>query len=238
MSAAGLLIEELFRDLPTSLLRGELLGWLEQSPRLLEFAGRNRDKLRKKLRVARDAESLGDLRAELDVARCLLRDRRLELVYEPYASTKRRSPDFAATYRANTVFCVEVARLRVETEDAEPLEADLPRRHERVLRILLDKLSQCQPGMPNLLALHTAPALARALRLEELLKEVKRRAEGREAGFYALNRYQTPAEFFKDFSRLAGIQPWAAGAAGWANPQARPPLPPAVWRLLAAVLGE
>jgi hypothetical protein len=33
-----------------------------------------------------------------------LKDRRLAFAYEPYASEKRRGPDFSVTYRANLVF--------------------------------------------------------------------------------------------------------------------------------------
>jgi len=72
------------------------------------------------------------------VAYSLLNDRRLAIAYEPYASSKRRGPDYAVTYRANLVFNIKVARIRVEENEAGGL--DLSRREERILRILRYKL--------------------------------------------------------------------------------------------------
>ena len=123
------------------LLSGTLMQWMEASPRFIAFAETYRDKIRKKIRATREPESALDLYGELEVAYCLLNDRRLAVAYEPYASAKRRSPDFAVTYRANLVFNVEVARIR-----AEENEVDLARKEERILGILLDKLAQMQPG--------------------------------------------------------------------------------------------
>ncbi|MGB8984164.1 MAG: hypothetical protein WCC12_20020, partial [Anaerolineales bacterium] len=125
-------------------LSAELARWMDASPRFTLFVETYRDKIRKKVRLARDPETVLDLRGELEVARCLLADRRLEVAYEPYASAKRRGPDFAVTYRTNTVFNVEVARMRT----------DPSRKEERFLRLLLYKLGQMQAGMSNLLAVH------------------------------------------------------------------------------------
>ena len=130
-----------------------LMQWMDSSSRFTAFVETYRDKIRKKIRVTRDPESALDVRGELEVAYGLLTDRRLAVAYEPYASAKRRGPDFAVTYRANLVFNIEVARIRVEERRGG--EFDLQRKEERIVRILLDKLGQMQPGMANLLVIHT-----------------------------------------------------------------------------------
>src|SRR5512144_2886381 len=113
-------------------LSDELFRWMEGSSRFTLFVETYRDKIRKKIRLAPELETALDLRGELEVAYRLLADRRLEVAYEPYASTQRRGPDFAATYRANLVFNIEVARMRAEAKQN--------RNEERFLRTLLYKL--------------------------------------------------------------------------------------------------
>jgi hypothetical protein len=76
----------------------ELVGWLAASARFRAFAEAHRDKIRKRLRTAADAEALRDVRAELQVARLLLADRRVELAFEPYGAGKA-GPDFTVIYR-------------------------------------------------------------------------------------------------------------------------------------------
>lgn len=219
------LIAYLFEGQP-HVLSDELFQWMETSPRFTAFVETYRDKVRKKLRVTRQPEGILDLRSELDVARSLLGDRRLTIEYEPYASAKRRGPDFAATYRANLTFNVEVARLRGD---------DPPRLQERLLRILLSKLGQMQPGLPNLLVLHTTGELARSLDLDRLMQDIKLRVERKDPSFYELSRYAGPAAFYKDFLHLSAILVWSAEAQVWANKQARPALAGEVLRLVGSL---
>jgi hypothetical protein len=218
------------------LLSPTLLGWMETSSRFTAFIETYRDKVRKKIRTAPDPESALDLLGELEIAYCLLSDRRLAVTYEPYASAKRRGPDFAVTYRTNLVFNLEVARLRAE--EGPP---DLPRVQERILRILLDKLGQMQPGMPNLLTIHSQAELTRTLDLSSFMQALKLRVEARDPSFYAAGRssgrYSSPADFYKDFLRLSGILLWAPGAQLWVNKQARPLLEEKVLHLVAALPG-
>ena len=243
-------------------LSGELLQWMDASGRFTAFVETYRDKIRKKIRVTREPESMLDVRGELEVACGLLSDRRLEVAYEPYASAKKRGPDFAVTYRTNLVFNIEVARIRVEDSEAEALslarqaeQAHLPerahlseraRKEERILRILLDKLGQMQPGMPNLLVIHTREELVRAIDLGRLMQAVKTRVEGKDPAFYGASRYSGPAAFYKDFLRLSGILLWASAPVKapslaalrcasplWVNKQARPGLPENVLRVVA-----
>jgi hypothetical protein len=229
------LIAYVFEGQPraSDLLSGALRQWMEASPRFTAFVETYRDKIRKKIRVARQPESVLDLRGELEVAYCLLNDRRLAVAYEPYASAKRRGPDFAVTYRANLVFNIEVARIRVEESEVPGI--DLPRKEERILRILLYKLGQMQPGMANLLVIHTREELARSIDLGRLMQEVKTRAEGKDPSFYAASRYTSPAAFYKDFLHLSGILLWSAAAQLWVNKQARPAVAEKVLRLVSSL---
>jgi hypothetical protein len=219
------------------LLSGGLLGWLDASldasARFTAFVETYRDKIRKKIRLAREPESLLDLRSELGVAAALLRDRRLAVAYEPYASAKRRGPDFAVTYRVNTTFNLEVARMRADGQGRPSLE-------ERFLRLLLYKLGQMQPGMPNLLVVHAREGLARSLDLATLMQEIKTRVEGKEPSFYEQSRYPNPAAFYKAFLRLSAILLWAAPPRGqaWVNKQARPALAGDVLQLLSSLLAS
>jgi hypothetical protein len=227
------LIAYLFEEQP-HLLSGALLQWMEASSRFTAFVESYRDKIRKKIRITREPESVLDLRGELEVAYCLLNDRRLAVAYEPYASAKRRGPDFAVTYRTHLVFNVEVARLRVEESGGDGI--DIARKEERILHILLDKLEQMQPGMANLLVIQTREELARSIELGKLMQEIKTRAERKDPSFYGISRYDAPTAFYKDFLHLSGLLLWADGTQLWVNKQARPGLPDKVARLVSALL--
>ena len=241
MSKPADLLAYLFEG-QSHLLSAALMQWMEASPRFTAFVETYRDKIRKKIRVTRAPESILDLRGELEVAYCLLNDHRFAVTYEPYASAKRRSPDFAVTYRTNLVFNIEVARIRVEQNEAERVAngnaVDLPRKEDRILRVLLDKLEQLQPGMANLLVVLTSPQLARSIQLARLMQAVKTRAEMRDPSFYAASRYTSPAAFYKDFLRLSGILLLAPQAQLWVNKQARLGLPEKVLRLVSQSLTQ
>jgi hypothetical protein len=228
------LIAYLFEGRP-HLLSGALREWMEASPRFTDFVETYQVKIRKKIRVTREPGSVLDLRGELEVAYGLLNDRRLDVKYEPYASAKTRGPDFSVTYRDNLVFNIEVARLRAE--ESGPGGIDLPRNEERIVRILLGKLGQMQPGMANLLVIHTREQVARSIDLGRLMQEVKTRAEASDPAFYAAGRYTSPAAFFKEFGHLSGILMWAAGAQTWVNKQARPGLDEKILRLVSSLVG-
>lgn len=228
------LIAYIFNGQPQAAgLSAELLRWMDGSTRFTAFVDTYRDKIRKKVRVSRDPETLLDLRGELATACCLTGDRRMAVAYEPYASAKRRGPDFSVTYRANLVFNIEVARLR--TEEGE--ENVLARKEQRLVRILLSKLGQMQPGMANLLLVSAAAELARQIDLARLMQEMKIKVEGRDPAFYAAKRYESPADFYKDFLRLSGMMLWGPGVVQvWPNKQARPGLAENVLRQVAAAL--
>lgn len=214
-------------------LSGELTQWMEASSRFTNFVETYRDKIRKKIRITRRTANVPDLHGELEVAYCLLNDRRLDVAYEPYASANRRSPDFAVTYRDNLVFNIEVAHIRVEQNGVNGI--DLPRKEERIQRILLDKLGQMLPGMANLLVIHTHEDLARSIDLDRLMQEVKIKAEKRDPDFYSASGYANPAAFYKDFLHLSGILFWIPATQPWINKQARSRLSKKVLRLVSSL---
>ncbi len=222
------LIDFLFEGQP-HLLSGTLYHWMDSSSRFTAFIETYRDKVRKKIRVASEPESALDVRSELEVAFCLLSDRHLDVAYEPYANLQRRGPDFGVTYRTNLLFNIEVARMRME-------EIDLQRKtEERILRILLSKLGQMQPGKANLLVIQTRHEIAQAVDLNKLMQEIKTRAEGKERSFYEISRYASTAAFYKDFLHLSGILLWTADAQVWVNKQARPGLDLKVLHLVSSL---
>jgi hypothetical protein len=215
------------------LLSGALTEWMIASTRFTTFVETYRDKIRKKVRLARESESALDLHSELEVAYALLNDRRLAVAYEPYANAKTRTPDFAVTYRDNLVFNVEVARIRIDQNGVDGLL--VLRKEERIVRTLVDKLAQMQHGMANLLVLHTPTEIARSIDLNKLIQSVKTRAETKEPSLYAASRYNRPAEFYKDFLHLSGIVLWTPAAQVWLNKQARPGLPEKVLQLVSSL---
>jgi hypothetical protein len=241
MSKPAELLAYLFEGQP-HLLSETLMGWMESSPRFTAFVETYRDKIRKKIRVARTPASILDLRGELGVACCLLNDRRFAVAYEPYASAKRRSPDFAVTYRSNLVFNIEVARIRAKedwlVQDSSAGQVDLLGQEQHILRVLLDKLEQLQPGMPNLLVILASLPVAQSIDLASLMQEVKTRVEGRDPSFYALSRYTSPAAFYKDFLRLTGILLSSSEVQLWVNKQARSGLPDQALRLVSQSLTQ
>ncbi len=232
MTKAADLISYIFEGQPHT-LSSTLMQWMETSTRFVLFVDTYRDKIRKKTRLMRDPESAGDLRGELEVAYCLLNDRRLSVAYEPYASAKGRGPDFAVTYRANLAFNIEVARIRAEKNGVDG--ADLGRKEERILRILLDKLGQMQPGMANLLVIHSQGEWAQSIDLGGLMQDIKLKAESKDPAFYAASRYTSPAAFYKDFVHLSAILLWTPGIQPWVNKQARPALEERVLRLVSSL---
>ena len=218
----------------TTPLSNSLLAWMDSSPAFTGFVDAYRDKIRKKIRVTSEPGPLLDLLNELEIASRLLADRRFALVYEPYASEKRRGADFSVSYRVNTVFNLEAARLREEEPGAALRPAE-----DRITRVTLGKLSQMQPGMPNLLAIQARADQSQPVDLAALMQGVKLRADARDPAFYAATRYASTADLYKAFNRLNGIFLWSPGEPPgqlWVNRQARPEIDEKVLRLVAGLV--
>src|SRR5436853_4649654 len=93
-------------------LADQFAGWLTTSARFRAFVTVYRDKIRKKIRGARDAEGRRDLQIEFATAYLLLQERYFSVEYEKYGTGKARGPDFTVTFRSRTIFNLEVTRMR------------------------------------------------------------------------------------------------------------------------------
>jgi len=237
-----MLIDELLTYLFESrphLLTQPMTTWLTSSRRFTAFVITNRDKIRKKLRVASDQETVLDVRLELETAYLLLQERPLSLVYEPQPSGQSRHPDFAVTYTTSFTFMVEVTRLRTDPTSlpAETKEQTVttPAPNivlgERLADAVCSKLGQLLPKHSNILlvgveALHLTHSDIRAAMLR-----LQQRAERPDALFWRRYRLRDRADFFRHYQRLSEILvrethwPAAEPIVAWVNLQAKHPLP-------------
>jgi hypothetical protein len=91
------LITYLFEEQP-HLLSGVLLQWMEASSRFTAFVEAYRDKIRKKIPVVGGRERTLDLRSEVELAFCLLNDRRVP-------SDDRQAPLVTVAERRGVLSC-------------------------------------------------------------------------------------------------------------------------------------
>jgi hypothetical protein len=199
-------------------ITGELIGWLAGSARFRSFAEIHRDKIRKKLRTAADAEALRDVRTELQVARLLLVDPSIELAFEAYGSGKV-GPDLTVTYRGKRSFNLEVTRLR-RVPDANDFGPPL-----------LAKLRQLPPSLPNAVLVAIGGRSAEALDVAGATRALRSRADTKDETFFARRGFAGTRGFYDRYLRLGGVLVWREGSVGdaraalWINRSARIPLP-------------
>ena len=222
------LVDFLFDDRPDDPLAVELAGWLAASAQFRAFTATYRDKVRKKLRGARDAGSRLDLRSELRVAHLLLADERIGLEFEASGSATG-GPDFAVTHRGRTVN-VEVTRLR---RPADPVG---------IGRAVLAKLRQLPPSVPNMLLLSTEATDTDPHAVDAAAKALRARADARDDAFFARHGLPGGRGFYDRFLRLGAVLLWAEHASGddrlrlWINASARIESPPRAVRAIVARL--
>ena len=205
----------------------ELLEWLAGSARFRAFAEAHRDKIRKKFRGATDAESLRDVRAELQTARLLLADRRIELAFEAYGSGKG-GPDFTVTFRGARSFNLEVTRPH-RVPDAGGLGG-----------ALLAKLRQLPPSAPNAILFAIDGDSAEALDVDAAARALRSRADAKDEAFFTTRGFDGTRGFYERYLRLSAVFVSAEDASGdaratlWFNRSARIAMPePAAPRLPA-----
>ncbi|MDQ2691637.1 MAG: hypothetical protein M3Y68_06375 [Chloroflexota bacterium] len=210
-------------------LSGPMKGWLTSSRRFKTFAGAFRDKIRKKLRVAQDIETLHDLRLELETAYLLLRERSLSLDYEPEHSRQIRSPDFAVTFTTSLTFWVEVTRLRSgRGADSSPAASS---ESERLTDAICSKLGQLQPQQSNVLIVGMDNPILNQDELHSVMLRFQQRAERNDDAFWQRYNFRDRTDFFARFQRLSEIlirgAQWdlQVPPAVWVNPQAKHRLP-------------
>ena len=71
-------------------LYAQVESFIRASRPFRAFAETYRDKIRKKLRIAKDAEGLQDLRLELEIAYLLVQERKFKVEYEKHGVGKQR----------------------------------------------------------------------------------------------------------------------------------------------------
>ena len=223
------LARELYERDPDDPFARELVAWLAGSGPFRGFAEAHRDKIRKKLRTAGDDDALLDVRAELGAAHLLLADRRIELAYEAYGSGNA-GPDFTLTFRGARACNVEVTRSR-RVPDADALGW-----------VILAKLRQLPPSVPNLLLIAAAGKDANALDVAAAVRVVRSRAEAKDEAFFARRGFDGTRGFFDRFLRLGGVVTWCEAGSGagraalWINGSARIAVPDRAARAIVAGL--
>lgn len=217
------LVEQLTRGDEDGAMADELRRWLAESRRLRAFVERHRDKLRKKLRSAREPGARLDVRAEILVARALLADRRMELGWETSGSAAG-GPDFQLVYRDHVALNLEVTRWR---GDPAALE-----------RQVATKLRQLPPSAANALIL-VGPRES-PVDLDDVLGSLEERADRGDDAFFVRHGLDGVRGYRARRRRLGGVFAWphsrATRAAQWTNPTARIPLPPDAARAIAVAL--
>ena len=212
-------------DNSAHLLAPPMATWLASSRRFAVFVTTFRDKIRKKLRAIPDAESLLDLRLELETAYLLLQERSLSLVYEPQQIGKVRGPDFAVTFTTSLTFTVEVTRLRADPNTKPSLVAD------RVADTMCDKLGQLLPQRSNVLVVGVEALDLVPGDLGAAILHTQQRAERNDVAFLQRHRLHNRADFFHHYQRLSEVlvrgacEQDAEPMIAWINPQANHPLP-------------
>jgi hypothetical protein len=232
-TAPGMSIERLvshvFGEALADPLAEELAAWLAGSRRFRAFIEVHRDKVRKKLRSASDPEARRDVRAELRVAHLLLADRRIELAFEAYGSTKG-GPDFTVTYGGERAFNLEVTRQR-RAPDAAGSGGPL-----------LAKLRQLPPSVPNAVLVAIEGDRADAFDVAAVTGALRARADSRDEDFFTARGLRGTRGFHDRFSRLGTVLVWCEGAAGdarataWTNRSARIAVPDRSARACLAAL--
>lgn len=211
------LIQAIFEDRYYPLTR-PFESWVKDSRRFRTFAETYRGKIRKKIRVAQDAEQIASLRLELEVARWLVEDQRCAVEYEKLATNGGRSPDFTVAFRTNTHFNVEATRIR--TTEADHAEGAL---QPKIISTIFDKVGQMQSGMVNLLVIGCDLPIPEA-DLLTATKALRLAAESKQESFFTARGFQSAADFLKQFQRLGAILIWNDRLL-WQNNLARHPLP-------------
>ena len=225
-----MLIDELLTylfDGQPHILAEPMEAWLKSSRRFTAFVTDFRNKIRKKIRVTRDQETLYDLRLELETAYRLLQERTLSVVYEPDHSGPGRSPDFAVSYTSSLTFMIEVTRLRALVSPGN----GLPQQSERLGDAICSKLRQLLPQRGNVLIVGMDALTLTQSDLQSLMLRLQQRAERGDSTFWQRYGFRERAEFFQSYQRLSEIlvrpSQFQANeqAVIWINSQARHPLP-------------
>ena len=220
------LISYLFDGQP-HILATQMEIWLRSSRRFTAFATTFRDKIRKKLRVTRDEETLRDLRLELETAYLLLQERSLSLAYEPDQHKHGRSPDFAVSFTTSLTFMVEVTRLR----DIASLDKNDMSENERLTDAICSKLGQLLPQRSNVLIVGAGALHLASNDLQSMMLRIQQRAERDDPALWQRYGFRDRADFFRHYQRLSEVLVRSLQLRAdeppvvWVNSQTKHPLP-------------
>jgi hypothetical protein len=223
MTALDDLLDYIF-DGKKPALYPEFEDWVQESRRFQAFATSYRSKIRAKLKNVRDEDGMKDLRAELETAVLILREKRFALEYEKYAASKQRGPDFTVIFKTHTPFNVEVRRIHsVELDDrgTEALTGKL-------MAVMCEKVGQMPPSIVNLLWLSAEHEIPEA-DLTRAAMTLRQLAERKAEDFFTQYGFRSAAEFLKQYRRLSGIVlPQSSGNVLWLNSLAQHQAPPEI----------
>jgi hypothetical protein len=256
LTIAAMLMDELLTyifDGQTHLLAAPMATWLASSRRFTAFVDAHHTKIRKKLRVAQDPESLRDLQLELETAYLLLRERSLNLAYEPQHPRHGRSPDFEATFTTSLVFMVEVTRLRTvqprtppgaqeQSHGTQPPNSTrtIPLSGDRFSDMLCSKLGQLLPQRSNLLLVGVEAPRPTHDDIHAVMLRIQQRAEGNDSTVVQRHGFRNRTDFFHHYQRLSALLvrgiPLQAGepVVIWVNSQAKYSMPARVRTVLSS----
>lgn len=236
------LLRVLFDDDGAHPLAATVEAYVVASRRFTAFLTAFASKVRKKLRGARDHDSVRDLALELETAYLLLRERAFSLEYEPRRERRVRGPDFAVAFTTSSEFMVEVTRLRsagvqpwvaaaapasTGASTADPVS---PGTGDRLIGAVSSKLGQLLPGATNLVIVGVEAAGERPDDLGAAMRRLQQRAERDDGSVLVRHGHRSRSEFFRRYERLSGVLVREAPYAGvdapllWTNPRARVPL--------------
>jgi hypothetical protein len=212
------LMHYVFGPAPTE-LAARCAGWAAESRRFKAFVEANRDKLRKKVRLARDAATERDLEAEVATAYRLVQERRFTVTWEPAAPGGGRGPDFAVDFTTRLRFYVEVTRPRLDAGAGET-DAD-GAAAVRLAAAVCAKLGQLPPSAINVLVL--AGSGVRVAAAAQAMADLKKRAAQRDDAYFTRRGFVSARAFVAASRRLSAILLPDEGL--WLNPEAGRPLP-------------
>lgn len=212
-------------------LAQELAHWSETRPRFATFVAANRDKVRKKMRAAKEDHATRSVRAELVTAYLLLSDPRFEITPEAFG-TGNRGPDLTLTFRSTYRFNVEVTQVRQGPAGDEDITAKL-------LYVMLGKLRQFPAGMANVLVI-AVPTPSTSEEVATAAGLLKSRAERAGEAFFTVRGFTSARDFHARYRRLSAVcavDTAHALAAYWPNREAEHALPAAPARAMRECLG-
>lgn len=236
-------------DLLTYLFNGQphhlaapMAAWLE-SRRFAAFVTTYQNKIRKKIRLAHDPDTLLDLRLELETAYLLLGERTLHVVYEPQQPGNARSPDFEVSFTTSTTFMVEATRMRSEQNGNShlatmPAQDYIPLFANRVADVVAGKLGQLLPHRSNVLVVgvETLPLTSDDLR--SAILRLQQRAEQNDPTLLRWHRFRDRADFFQQYQRLSEVVVRGQDRQlTFVNGRAKNPLPAKIRTIVQRCLG-